>query len=114
MRHSSAGLIMRASGGIGSFYNLVPELFLRVWNLSREQRWEEAYQVQAEIDDLIDITVRFPVFPAIKKMLAWSGLDCGECYPKYRPLTAEDEHELRCRLSRTTLAGRTFAGLKIG
>ena len=27
----AAGVLMGASGGIGSFYNLVPELFLRVW-----------------------------------------------------------------------------------
>jgi N-acetylneuraminate lyase len=109
----AAGLLMRASGGIGSFYNLVPELFVRVWELGRQERWEEAYAVQAEIDELIDITVRFPVFPAIKKMLAWSGLDCGECDPKYRPLTSQEELDLRSLVSRSTLGGRSFAGLKI-
>jgi N-acetylneuraminate lyase len=108
-----AGLLMRASGGIGSFYNLVPELFLRVWELSRQARWEEAYGVQAQIDELIAITVQFPVFPAIKKMLAWSGLDCGGCHPNYRPLNREEEHKLRSLLSRSTLAGGSFAGLRI-
>jgi N-acetylneuraminate lyase len=109
----AAGLLMRASGGIGSFYNLVPELFMRVWELGCKERWEEAYNVQAKIDELIDITIRFPVFPSIKKMLAWSGLDCGDCDPKYRPLTSQEERELRLLLSRSTLAGQSFAGLKI-
>ena len=42
----AAGLLMGASGGIGSFYNLVPELFVEVWNHARAGRCYEARQVQ--------------------------------------------------------------------
>ena len=100
----AAGLLMRASGGIGSFYNLVPELFVRVWNLSREGRWDEAYCVQAQIDELIEIGLRFPPLPALKKMLAWLGLDCGAAHPSFGRLTADQETALRTALRQSSLS----------
>jgi hypothetical protein len=50
---------------------------------------------------------------AIKRILAWSGLECGPCNPKYRPLTAEEERELRRQLAASSLAATPFAGLRI-
>ena len=110
----AAGVIMGASGGIGSFYNLVPELFLAVWEAGLEGRWEDARCAQSKINELIAITLRFPVFPAIKRMLAWSGLDCGGCHPQYRPLTGAEEQDLRRMLSQSSLAKTEFAGLRAG
>ena len=44
-----AGLLMGADGGIGSFYNLIPELLVEAFSLVRQNRWEEARQVQWRI-----------------------------------------------------------------
>lgn len=41
-----AGLLMGASGGIGSFYNLVPELFLQIYEAGCIGHWEEARGAQ--------------------------------------------------------------------
>jgi N-acetylneuraminate lyase len=109
----AAGLLMGANGGIGSFYNLVPELFLEVYRLGCEGRWEEARPVQMQINELIEITLHFPMIPAIKRMLAWAGLDCGVSMPAHRTLTADEERQLRAMLSQSSLAGRRFAGLRI-
>ena len=109
----AAGALMGASGGIGSFYNLAPELFCQVWKASRECRWAGARAAQSQINELIEITLQFPPFPAIKRMLAWSGLDCGGCHPQYRALTAEEERELRRLLSQSSLSKTAFTGLKI-
>ena len=109
-----AGLLMGASGGIGSFYNLVPELFLQVWELSRRHCWEEARAVQGRINELIEITLRFPIFPAIKKILSWSGLNCGECLPPHRSLTKQAEADLHRLLSQSSLGTSEFAGLRVG
>lgn len=105
-----AGLLMGASGGIGSFYNLVPQLFLQVWEHSRQQRWQEAREAQRKINELIEITLRFPVFPVIKKILAWRGLNCGECLPPHRPLTTEEEAVLRELLLGSSVSETLFAG----
>lgn len=89
-----AGLLMGADGGIGSFYNLVPELFVRVFALCRDGRFLEGREVQRRINLLIRIVLRFPVFPAIKRMLKWSGLDCGACLAPRGQLTPDDEGKL--------------------
>ncbi len=91
----AAGLLMGADGGIGTFYNLVPELFVELYNHTREQRWKEARAVQDRVNELIELTLRFPALSAVKKMLAWSGIDCGGSIGPRRPLTAEEERQLR-------------------
>jgi len=57
----AAGLLMGASGGIGSFYNLIPQLFVDVYTFARTGQWEEARRVQDRINELIRITSRFPM-----------------------------------------------------
>ncbi len=99
-----AGRLMGASGGIGSFYNLVPELFLQVYDLTESGCWKEARAVQDRINELIEIVLRFPAVPAIKTMLAWSGLDCGQCLKPRRALTVTEESELRALLSQSSFA----------
>jgi N-acetylneuraminate lyase len=90
-----AGLLMGADGGIGSFYNLVPELLVETFRLARENRWQDAKRVQARISDLIEIGLKFPMVPAIKMMLKWQGIDCGEALAPRRRLTEEESGRLR-------------------
>ncbi|MGH9630616.1 MAG: dihydrodipicolinate synthase family protein [Bryobacteraceae bacterium] len=96
----AAGLLMGACGGIGSFYNLVPRLFVEVYEHSRSGRWNEARMVQDRINDLIAIGLEYPLFPAIKTILRWSGIDCGPCLAPRRSLTEAEEHDLRLALRR--------------
>jgi N-acetylneuraminate lyase len=95
---------MGASGGIGSFYNLVPELFLQVYELTESGHWKEARAIQGRINELIEIVLRFPSIPAIKTVLAWSGLDCGQCLKPRHALTATEESQLRTQLSQSSFA----------
>ena len=99
-----AGRLMGANGGIGSFYNLVPELFLQVYELTESRRWNEARAIQDRINELIEIVLRFPSIPAIKTMLAWSGLDCGQCLKPRRALTLDEESQLRALLFQSSFA----------
>ena len=97
----AAGLLMGASGGIGSIYNLAPEWFVEVYRLARAGRWEEARAVQARIGELIDVILAFPVNTAVKAVLAWTGIDCGLCVAPRATLSAVQEAELLRRLSST-------------
>ncbi|MFL5620851.1 MAG: dihydrodipicolinate synthase family protein [Gemmatimonadaceae bacterium] len=106
----AAGLLMGADGGIGTFYNLAPELFVGIHAAAAAGRWEEAQTLQQRVNALIALTLPFPLFPAVKQMLAWSGLDCGECLPPRAPLSEEQQRTLRRSLveaSFDTLAGRS-------
>jgi N-acetylneuraminate lyase len=105
----AAGLLMGADGGIGSFYNLVPDLFVKLFRCSEAGEWEQAREVQQKINDLISIGLRFPVFPAIKAMLAWSGIPCGTCLPPRRALTPAEESALHEMIAGSTLSDQAFS-----
>jgi N-acetylneuraminate lyase len=90
----AAGLLMGADGGIGTFYNLVPEMFVRIHTAADVGLWDEARTVQVRVNALIRSTLRFPLFPAVKQILAWSGLDCGACLPPRARLSAEQQRLL--------------------
>lgn len=99
-----AGLLMGADGGIGSFYNLVPELFVKMYEQTQAGEWAEARATQQQINELITITLRFPMFGAIKAMLGWSGIDCGIVLPPRRNLSDEETKELRKLLAQSSFA----------
>jgi N-acetylneuraminate lyase len=105
----AAGLLMGAGGGIGTFYNLLPELFVDIYDAAAAGRWEEARAAQRRVNTVIRIALAFPLFPAVKQMLAWSGLDCGLCLPPRAGLDAAQQDRLREALTAAGfdhLAGR--------
>lgn len=91
----AAGLLMGADGGIGTFYNLLPELFVEIYDAATSGRWDRAREVQRCVNIALRIALQFPFFPAVKQMLAWSGLDCGVCLPPRAGLDASQQDRLR-------------------
>lgn len=94
----AAGLLMGACGGVGSIYNVEPELFLGIYRAATAGNWPEAKRLQDRANALITIVLGFPLFPALKQILTWRGLDLGHCVPPRRPLTAEQQSSLRNQL----------------
>ena len=105
-----AGLIMGADGGIGSFYNVAPELFVQLYRQAQAGNWEQARQTQRPINELISIGLNFPVQPVVKSMLRRQGIECGTCLPPRRSLTIAEEALLDQMLTESTLAHTLFAG----
>jgi N-acetylneuraminate lyase len=99
-----AGLLMGAAGGIGTIYNLIPDFFVRLYELAQAEEWTQARQVQRQINKLISIIVKFPVFPATKAILKFSGIDCGYCLPPRQRLTANQETELFNKIQNSSFA----------
>jgi N-acetylneuraminate lyase len=100
----AAGLLMGAHGGIGSFYNLLPGWFVELYGHSAGSRWTEARAAQDRINDVIRIVLRFPMLAAIKRLLTWSGIDCGLPVAPRRPMSADEESALREALAASGLA----------
>jgi len=100
----AAGLLMGADGGVGSFYNLVPELFVELWRMAGEGRWQEAREIQSRINELVEITLRFPLIPAVKTILGWQGIDCGPVLAPRRNLTGTEVAALREALLNSSFA----------
>ncbi len=95
----TAGLLMGARGGIGTFYNLVPDLLVRIWNLTRDGKWDEAIPVQTRLNSLIRLVLSYPMMPAIKEILNWRGIAAGPCIAPRRNLTPEQKIALRSCLA---------------
>jgi N-acetylneuraminate lyase len=90
----ACGVLMGASGGIGSFYNLIPEMFVQVWQAGQAGDYATARRVQDRINDLVQAVLRFPMLPAIKTLLTWSGIDAGRAVAPRRGLTEDEKRRL--------------------
>ena len=86
-----AGLSMGADGGIGSTYNFMAEKFLRLCELFRDGRIQEADALQKEINRIIAVLCRVGVMQGEKEVLTQMGLDFGESRAPFAPLTAEQK-----------------------
>ncbi len=91
----AAGLLMGAHGGIGSTYNLMPELFVKLYSQASTGRWKESIETQDRINGLIRLLLGFPFLPALKQVLDWQGFDCGAAVAPRAGLSAEQEQNLR-------------------
>jgi len=96
----AAGLLMGADGGIGSTYNVMPELFVALWRHAQQGDWNAAIAVQDQINAVIRVLLDYPLLPAIKQVLTWSGIPCGDAVAPRARLTSEQADSLRERLPR--------------
>jgi N-acetylneuraminate lyase len=106
----AAGLLMGASGGIGTFCNLVPELFLRIYESALSGKWDVARRAQDQVNELIRITLQFPMLSAAKTMLKWQGFDCGPCLAPRENLTKDGEVRLRGMIENSSLSPSLAGG----
>ena len=97
----AAGLLMGADGGVGTFYNLIPGLFVSLFELTRQGEWQKARVLQKKINGLIRSTLRFPMLQAVKQVLTWSGIDCGPCLAPRQPLATGEQRQLRESLAQS-------------
>ena len=72
-----AGLSMGADGGIGSTYNLMPGRYVRLYNSFCQNDAAAAAAMQAKIDRVIGVCIRYGVVPAIKLCLNEMGFQVG-------------------------------------
>ncbi len=89
-----SGLAAGADGGIGTTYNYMPELFVRIYDLFHTGQVEQAQQVQTLVNKVVACVVRNGVLPASKYMLKLSGLDCGICREPFLPLDEDARQDL--------------------
>lgn len=100
----TAGLLFGAAGGIGSFYNVIPELFMTIWYEHLANHHDAALGAQSLVNEFIRLTLRYPLFPALKTMLGWAGIDCGPCLaPRRARLTESETEALRRELQGAAL-----------
>lgn len=110
----AAGLYMGANGGIGTFYNLIPRTFVEIQSAATRGDWPEARRLQDGVNRLIRLSLRYPVFPAVKWMLEWSGIEAGACLPPRLGLTREQKENLQSDLLAAGFTAEGFAQGVVG
>ena len=93
-----AGFVMGSDGAIGSTYNIMPRMFLRMYDAFRSGRIQEAMALQVQANRVIALLISVGVLAGIKKMLEWRGIPVGPPRPPTARLTGEGEDRLRAGL----------------
>jgi dihydrodipicolinate synthase/N-acetylneuraminate lyase len=70
---------------------------LRIYRATRAGRYDEARQQQDKLNDVITACLKFPLIPALKQILEWSGLPCGPSLGP-RELTSGETAALRAAI----------------
>ena len=72
-----SGLISGADGIIGSFYNLMPELFVEIYKQVKNNNINDAKKIQEKINIIILFALKKSGYPFIKMGLKWLNVDSG-------------------------------------
>ena len=85
------GIVMGADGGIGSTYNFMANKFVKIMELVKEGKIEEAREIQHDINKVVETLFSIELMPAQKEVLNQLGFDFGNCRKPFRELTTEEK-----------------------
>ena len=79
------GLTMGADGGIGGTYNVMPRVFVNIYNAYMAGDMKTAREEQFKANRLIRVLLKFGVINGVKDILNLLGYETGHCtYPMKR------------------------------
>ncbi|WP_174614599.1 N-acetylneuraminate lyase [Virgibacillus ihumii] len=87
--------VLNVDGAIGSTYNINGEKAKQILTLAKEGNIEEARLLQKETNNLISGILENGLYPTIKEMLKYKGVDAGFCRPPTKTLTRNGEEQAR-------------------
>jgi len=90
-----SGLSFGADGIIGSFYNLIPEVFIALDAAVKAGDMEAARQFQETANAIIFFSLPRNPIAAIKRGMAWMGADAGLCRSPFGNFDKAGEEELK-------------------
>lgn len=82
-----SGISLGASGVIGTFYNLMPELFVQIWQQARQGKLQQAARLQNIATEIILACLKYDFISAIHTMMDWVGVDAGRSRRPFRTYT---------------------------
>jgi len=98
-------LSLGVEGAIGTFYNLLPRLFIDIMESFHRGEFAAARRLQFAANEVIAATRPYGVIPAIKAMLAMQGYDVGQGVPPMPPVEGDQAKRLQGDLERAGLRG---------
>ncbi len=89
-----SGLAAGAKGGIGTTYNFMPDLMVKIYDLAQEGKLEEAREVQSVVNKAVAAILRNGVIPSCKHLISLYGVPYGECREPFLPLDESAKNDL--------------------
>lgn len=86
-----SGVAFGADGIIGSFYNVIPELYIKIFDAVKQGDIKEGIALQAIADEFIFTALKYNGISSIYDLLRMRGLDAG--YP-IRPFVRNSAEKL--------------------
>jgi len=90
-----AGLYNGADGLIGSFYNLMPELYVNLYNAYRKGDFESAIKLQLDAARIIRLSVKYDYYSVMRLGLKWMGVDAGYSRRPFTNYSGAQEDSLK-------------------
>jgi N-acetylneuraminate lyase len=90
-----SGLSFGADGLIGSFYNLMPELFIAINDAVKSNDIKLAQKKQKEANAIIMYATQQNHLAIIKHALTWMGVDAGYCRRPFPNYTSEEQEVMK-------------------
>ena len=89
-----SGLAAGAKGGIGTTYNFMPDLMVKIYDLAQEGKLEEAREVQSVANKAVAAILRNGGIPSCKHLISLYGVPYGECREPFLPLDESAKNDL--------------------
>lgn len=89
-----SGLSAGADGGIGSTYNVLCPGVRGIYDSFKAGDSGKALKYQHIVNDMIRVIGKFGVFPSVKAILGFEGMDFGGCRKPFLPLSTEGKEVL--------------------
>ncbi len=87
-------MAMGADGGIGTTFNVMGGLFVKMYEAMKAADLPLAKSLQTRANAVIDVLIEVGVFPGTKHMLKVLGVDCGACRKPYSTLSPAQERKV--------------------
>ena len=93
-----AGMAMGSDGAIGSTYNIMPRLFVEMYEAFHAGKIDRAMAAQVQANRVISLLIRVGLLDGVKQMLGWRGLPVGGARPPATRVSPEGIEELKAGL----------------
>jgi len=92
---SLSGLMNGADGIIGSFFNMIPELFIHIYNNVNEGNYQLALGYQKTAIRIITLALKYDYYAIIKLGLKWMGINGGYTRRPFTKYSKEEEQAIK-------------------
>ena len=93
-----SGLSVGTDGIIGSFYNVMPELFKKIYAAVQQGNLKEGARLQKIGTEIILASIKFDYLALMRNMLAWQGVDAGWARRPFRNYKDEELDDYKAEL----------------